>query len=172
MFPGSYQNLRLMALDPYDFTLSKLERNSQKDRDDTVEAIRQALLADEARITYSNPVLPSQRILEMRVNSSLVGRDFELVFNDGFNSIIGGRGAGKSALLEYLRFGLGRSTQDITSDADSELQRYRDLIDRTLSEGCIAFRFAVLSDRGAFRLDELFGSIPEPRVREACVPKL
>jgi hypothetical protein len=34
MFPGAYRNLRLMALDPYDLALSKLERNSQKDRDD------------------------------------------------------------------------------------------------------------------------------------------
>jgi hypothetical protein len=34
MFPGAYQNLHLMALDPYDLALSKLERNSQKDRDD------------------------------------------------------------------------------------------------------------------------------------------
>jgi hypothetical protein len=34
MFPGAYMNLRLMALDPYDLALSKLERNSQKDRDD------------------------------------------------------------------------------------------------------------------------------------------
>ena len=34
MFPGVFQNLRLMALDPYDVALSKLERNSQKDRDD------------------------------------------------------------------------------------------------------------------------------------------
>ena len=34
MFPGVYQSLRLMALDPYDVALSKLERNSQKDRDD------------------------------------------------------------------------------------------------------------------------------------------
>src|ERR1700760_3111491 len=34
MFPGSYQHLKLMALDPYDIALSKLERNSQKDRDD------------------------------------------------------------------------------------------------------------------------------------------
>ena len=34
MFPGTYRNLRLMALDPYDIALSKLERNSQKDRDD------------------------------------------------------------------------------------------------------------------------------------------
>ena len=34
MFPGAYRNLHLMALDPYDLALSKLERNSQKDRDD------------------------------------------------------------------------------------------------------------------------------------------
>ena len=34
MFPGAYKHLRIMALDPYDLALSKLERNSQKDRDD------------------------------------------------------------------------------------------------------------------------------------------
>lgn len=34
MFPGRFKNLRLYALDPYDLILSKLERNSTKDRDD------------------------------------------------------------------------------------------------------------------------------------------
>jgi hypothetical protein len=34
MFSGAYKYLRLMAPDPYDLALSKLERNSQKDRDD------------------------------------------------------------------------------------------------------------------------------------------
>jgi hypothetical protein len=34
MFPEAFRHLRLMALDPYDIALSKLERNSQKDRDD------------------------------------------------------------------------------------------------------------------------------------------
>ena len=34
MFPTAYQHLRLMAADPYDLALSKLERNGQKDRDD------------------------------------------------------------------------------------------------------------------------------------------
>jgi hypothetical protein len=34
MFPDAYQHLRLMAVDPYDLALSKLERNGQKDRDD------------------------------------------------------------------------------------------------------------------------------------------
>jgi hypothetical protein len=34
MFPDAYRHLRLMALDPYDLALSKLQRNGQKDRDD------------------------------------------------------------------------------------------------------------------------------------------
>ena len=36
MFPGAYQHLRLMALDPYDLALSKLERNGRKDREDVL----------------------------------------------------------------------------------------------------------------------------------------
>ena len=34
MFPGTFEHLRLFALDPYDLALSKLERNIQRDRDD------------------------------------------------------------------------------------------------------------------------------------------
>jgi hypothetical protein len=34
MFPGTFEHLHLMALDPYDLALSKLERNIQRDRDD------------------------------------------------------------------------------------------------------------------------------------------
>lgn len=34
MFPGAFDHLRLFALDPYDIALTKLERNSQRDRDD------------------------------------------------------------------------------------------------------------------------------------------
>ncbi len=34
MFPLTLNHLRLFALDPYDLALSKLERNTQRDRDD------------------------------------------------------------------------------------------------------------------------------------------
>ena len=34
MFPGTFQNLHLMALDPYDLALTKLERNIERDRND------------------------------------------------------------------------------------------------------------------------------------------
>lgn len=34
MFPGAFKNIRLFALDPYDIALTKIERNSPKDRED------------------------------------------------------------------------------------------------------------------------------------------
>ena len=34
MFPGAFKHLRLMALDPYDLALTKLERNIERDRSD------------------------------------------------------------------------------------------------------------------------------------------
>ncbi len=34
IFPGAFERLRMFALDPYDLALAKLERNSQRDRDD------------------------------------------------------------------------------------------------------------------------------------------
>lgn len=101
----------------------------------TSESIRQAVLADEARITYQQPDIPAQRILELRVASSLTGTEFELVFNDGFNALIGGRGSGKSAVLEYLRFGLGRSTVDTADDRSQD--RERGLIENTLPGGSV-----------------------------------
>lgn len=34
MFPGTFKNIRLFALDAYDIALTKIERNSPKDRED------------------------------------------------------------------------------------------------------------------------------------------
>lgn len=104
----------------------------------TVESIRQALLADEARIAYERPALPSQRILELRINSTLTGPDFRLSFNDGFTAIIGGRGSGKSAILEYLRFGLGRSAGDVVSGEETYRERDQELITQTLANGTVS----------------------------------
>jgi hypothetical protein len=40
IFPGVFKHLRLLALDPYDLALSKLERNIQRDRDDVKHLAR------------------------------------------------------------------------------------------------------------------------------------
>lgn len=47
ILPGTFQHLRLLALDPYDLALSKLERNIQRDRDDVLHLARTVPLDPE-----------------------------------------------------------------------------------------------------------------------------
>ena len=69
----------------------------------SLEGLRQAFLADEARLTHSVPQHPSESVLGIEVLSTLTGDDpVTVTFNSGFNALIGGRGSGKSAFLEYL----------------------------------------------------------------------
>lgn len=99
----------------------------------TTESIRQALLADEARISHLEPSVPNYRITGLKVDSTLTGGDFELVINDGFNTIIGGRGSGKTAVLAYLRFALGRSASDLGL-VDQVSTREANIVEDTLGD--------------------------------------
>jgi hypothetical protein len=47
--PGSFKHVRLFALDPYDLALSKLERNTQRDRDD-VKHLARTVPIDTAKL--------------------------------------------------------------------------------------------------------------------------
>jgi hypothetical protein len=64
-------------------------------------------------ITESKPLSDAKpRVLGMFSNGSLL-RDGLFAFNEDLNCIIGGRGAGKSAVIDYLRFGLGNEPVDL-----------------------------------------------------------
>lgn len=72
----------------------------------TAEALRQACLARESRISQTAPLTPNISVLSLSVsNSSFLG-PISLEFNNQYNAIIGGRGTGKSTILEYLRWAL------------------------------------------------------------------
>lgn len=86
----------------------------------TAEAIRQALLVDEARISHTPPGEPHHLIHSFSIRSKLTS-SVSISMNSGLNTFIGGRGTGKSALLEYLRFGLGISEFDISETTTGEL---------------------------------------------------
>lgn len=107
--------------------------------ENSIEALRQALLADEARIVFSQPELPSERITSLKIKSSLVGdQPLEIHFNEGFSAIIGGRGSGKSSILEYLRFGIARTVADFpSSETLSSGGKEQTLISDTLQEGFV-----------------------------------
>jgi chromosome segregation protein len=139
----------------------------------TAEAIRQAVLADEARIVYEQPVIPNQRLLSLRVQSTLT-ETFDLTFNDGFTALIGGRGSGKSAILEYLRFGLGRSANDISGHEDDVRAREKQLIAATLGDGIVTVELErdgvreVWSRNGSQR-ELITAQLPDGKVEQLTV---
>ncbi|MCU6453936.1 AAA family ATPase [Sphingomonas sp. A2-49] len=127
-----------------------------------MEGFRQAFLADEARLAYAEPDRPSARILSIEVSSSLTGANpLSCIFNDGFNSVIGGRGSGKSSLLEYLRFGLGRAELDIYGE-DGERRTLREreaqLVEQTLNGGFVK---VVLDREGVIETWRRSGNQPD-----------
>ena len=101
----------------------------------TAEALRQACLAKNSRISQDIPVLPPIFVTSLDIsNSKFLSRIF-IEFNNQYNAIIGGRGTGKSTILEYLRWGLCDQLSDLAQD-DDELPNYQErrkkLIEKTL----------------------------------------
>lgn len=101
----------------------------------TAEALRQACLAKESRISQDTPELPSIFVNSIDVSNSKFMGQIYLDFSQQYNAIIGGRGTGKSTILEYLRWGLCDQIPDIAQD-DDEIPSYQEkrkkLIEKTL----------------------------------------
>lgn len=99
----------------------------------TAEALRQACLAKESRIYQVEPTLPIVRITGLRVSNSKFMGPIDLFFNAQYTAFIGGRGTGKSTLLEYLRWGLCDQTPEATDEMPDYHRRRMTLIEKTLA---------------------------------------
>lgn len=102
----------------------------------TAEAIRQACLAKESRISQEQPELPQIFIHSIDVTNSKFLGSFNINFNQQYNALIGGRGTGKSTILEYLRWGLCDQTIHSTDIDELNIiaKRRNALIQRTLTD--------------------------------------
>lgn len=107
----------------------------------SAEALRQACLAKESRMSQTQPELPVNRIVSVHVTGATFMEDDNLVLNPQYNAFIGGRGTGKSSLLEYLRWALCDSPvpSELVDTTEHELPDYQkrrvSLISKTLSGG-------------------------------------
>ncbi|MEX5718203.1 TrlF family AAA-like ATPase [Geodermatophilus maliterrae] len=100
----------------------------------TAEAIRQACLAQESRIAHTPPALPGVYIASVHVSNSKFLGPVELAFNRQYNAIIGGRGTGKSTILDYVRWCLGDVPASVAADGEpAGATRRRRLIEATLA---------------------------------------
>lgn len=101
----------------------------------TAEALRQACLAQESRIAHNAPEIPGVVITRLSVSNSRFMGPVELELNPQYSAIIGGRGTGKSTLLEYLRWALcdqpGQHQE--AEEIPDQAARRRRLISQTLA---------------------------------------
>jgi type III restriction enzyme len=72
----------------------------------TAEALRQACLAQESRVSQEEPRIPSIVVGSISVSNSVFLGPIDLELNPQYTALIGGRGTGKSTILEYLRWAL------------------------------------------------------------------
>lgn len=99
----------------------------------TAEALRQACLAQESRVSQEQPRLPATVITGITVSNSTFLGPIELELNPQYSALIGGRGTGKSTILEYLRWALCDQPPDISDeDAPNYQARRARLIELTL----------------------------------------
>lgn len=148
----------------------------------TAEALRQACLARSTRILHAPPQLPSLVVESLHVSLSKFMGAIDLYFNPQFNCIIGGRGTGKSTLLEYLRWALcdEPSTVSDAVDVPDFGAKREDLINNTLAphNATVTVRFTINGVRHEVRRktetgevllkvgDENFNAVHESHVRE------
>lgn len=104
----------------------------------SVEALRQAFLDPLSRIQLQgnrpSDALVHPRITKVAVRGAKFLDDQEVHFSEGFNCVIGGRGSGKSSLLEYVRFAIGLEEPAAKGEEDDpSLQRKRKLLKESLT---------------------------------------
>lgn len=106
----------------------------------SIEALRQAFLDPQSRIQLMgdrpSDALAHPRITKVEVKGAKFLDEQEVFFSESLNCVIGGRGSGKSSLLEYIRFALDH--EDPASNADDEdntLQNKRKSLKELLSPG-------------------------------------
>jgi len=96
----------------------------------SVEALRQAFLDHDNRIRLqdASPALdcPHGRIVSLAVQNARFLRDQTVHLSPELNCLIGGRGSGKSSLIEYLRI-LSRNDRELgeNSEASKQVARIR-----------------------------------------------
>lgn len=128
----------------------------------TAEALRQACLAQESRVSHEQPKIPSVVISGISVSNSQFIGPVDLALNPQYNALIGGRGTGKSTILEYLRWTLcdqPPATDD--PDAPNYQSRRSRLIENTLkpSGATIDVTFVVNDVIHVVRRDSKDGSL-------------
>jgi len=136
----------------------------------SVEALRQAFIDFDSRIRLEGEdrAASAPRLLGLVVDGPQDARflgaaprdgavdPFVLHFNPNLNTLIGGRGTGKSSVIEALRYGLALEPRTVATQAQS-----RQIADTTLRAGTRVTIFYEMADGTRYQITRRKGSEPE-----------
>ena len=125
----------------------------------SIEALRQAFLDPESRIRLDaerpEDKFTHPRILSMNVKDAVFLSDQTIGFSPNLNTIIGGRGTGKSTIVEYLRIALQQENTVGGHEASKNLQKLR----KSLKSDSL-IEIAIEKEGAHFRLRSIGGLAP------------
>jgi energy-coupling factor transporter ATP-binding protein EcfA2 len=128
----------------------------------SIEGLRQAFLDSESRICLNSdpkPTAHTELIAVSWAGGLLDGQG--LRFNEGLNVLVGGRGAGKSTLIESLRYAF-----DLPAKGDEARRTHDSMIKSVLGQGAsisVLIRSPLPSPQ-YYLIERIYGS--RPRVRD------
>lgn len=128
------------------------------------EAIRQAFLGHQSRISVDRPSITTLSVKSISVAGSTILTNGELSLSPELNAFIGGRGSGKSTLLEYIAFGLGRSCHDIEKPEYSGTERLASVIKDTIIAAGATIDLAVVQDGATFYIKRSGANSYNPKI--------
>ncbi len=140
----------------------------------TAEALRQACLGHQSRIAHVSPQVPTVFVSRVAVSNSKFLGPVDVQLNPQYNAVIGGRGTGKSTILDYLRWGLCDQAAHAGDEelANPSVRRER-LIENTLKSvgGQVEVYFTINQIPHVVRRDAVSGDI-QLKVGEAEFAKV
>lgn len=129
----------------------------------SIEALRQAFLDFESRIRLEQEQAEAlyPRLLGLVVeNGFLAGKTpaepFMVHFNPNLNSLIGGRGAGKSSVIDALRF-----VFDLTPRTEASKAQFTASTSYTLPTGAKVTAFYETADGSRYQIERVKGQTPK-----------
>jgi type III restriction enzyme len=128
----------------------------------TAEALRQACLGHQSRIAHASPQVPTVFVSRVAVSNSKFLGPVDIAFNAQYNAVIGGRGTGKSTILDYLRWGLcDQAAQAGDEELANPTVRRERLIENTLKSvgGQVEVYFTINEIPHVVRRDAASGEI-------------
>lgn len=111
----------------------------------SIEALRQAFLDHESRVRLQD-ARPSDderhpRLVSVSIKGAAFLEDQTIHFSPNLNCVIGGRGSGKSSLLEYLRFCLQPDyLRVVDSDLHEKLRAIRSTVENESAELSVTYQ--------------------------------